>query len=87
MTARMGAVYTAKPPTCGVRFENLNHQEASASYEMIGLVSVYGMESSALTDDVKRQVEREACAIGADAVTLNAGMGSVLQFAAWHAKR
>lgn len=84
--ARMGAVYTAKKAPCGLRFENLNHQEASAKFDMIGLVTVTDMPSSALTDEVKRDVEREACGLGADAVTLNAGVGNVLQFAAWHAK-
>lgn len=85
-SARMGAVYTAKPAPCGVRFENLNHQEASAKFDMIGLITVSNMSSSALTEAVKRDVEREACNLGADAVTLNVGTGNVLQFAAWHSK-
>lgn len=85
-SARMGAVYTAKPAPCAVRFENLNHQEASAKFDMIGLITVMNMPSSALTEGVKRDVEKEACNLGADAVTLNVGTGDVLQFAAWHAK-
>jgi hypothetical protein len=85
-TMRMGAVYMAKPPPCGVRFENLTHQEAQAKYEAIGLITVSNMSSPALTEDVKRDVEREACGLGADAVTFNAGVGNNLQFLAWRAK-
>lgn len=85
MTARMGAVYGPKGASCAIRFENLNHQEAYAKYEMLGLVTVYDVESG-LTPPVKKQIEREACKIGGDAVTLNAGMADVLQFSVWRAK-
>lgn len=87
MTVRTGAVYMAKPAPCEVRFENLSFLEAQAKYEQIGLITVTDMPSSALTEDVKRDVEREACGIGADALTFNAGTGNMLQFLAWHSKK
>lgn len=86
MTSRMGAVYGPKGASCALRFENLNHQEAYAKYEMLGLVTVYDMPSSEVTPAVKKDIEREACKIGGDAVTLNAGMQNVLQFSVWRAK-
>jgi hypothetical protein len=85
-TIRMGAVYAPKPDGCGVRWENLNHQEALSKYEMIGLITITNMRSSALTEDVRHDVDREACTLGADAVTLNAGVNTNLQFVAWHSK-
>ena len=74
MTARMGAVYGPKGPACALRFENLNHQEAYAKYEMLGLLTVYDVESSDITPAIKKDVEREGCKIGGDAVTLNASV-------------
>lgn len=86
MAARMGAVYGPKGPACALRFENLNHQEAYAKYEMLGLLTVYDVESSDITPAIKKDVEREGCKMGGDAVTLNASVPGAVQFSVWRAK-
>lgn len=82
-TVRMGAVYMDRGPGCGVAFENLSFQEAMARGQQIGMITLQGTD--ALDPASKVVVEAEACKVGADFVTFNAGMGTMLQFLAWKA--
>jgi hypothetical protein len=84
--SRLGALYPSKGEKCGIRFENLNFQEASSKYESLGLISVTGTSSDELTDAMKRDVERAACHMGADAVSLNVASPGVFQFMAWRGR-
>jgi hypothetical protein len=83
---RMGAVYPPKADACGVRFENLSFQEGSSKYESLGLVSLTGTGSDELTDAMKHDVERAACKLGGDAVSLNASAPGMIQFMVWRSR-
>jgi hypothetical protein len=83
--SRMGALYPSKGEACGIRFENLNFGEASAKYESLGMVSLTGTGSD-FTDAMKKDVEREACKMGGDAVSMNASAPGIFQFLVWRAK-
>ena len=73
-TIRMGGAYLSRGANCSIRFENLDYQEATSKYEQIGIISLTG--TSELTDVAKKEVEGEACKIGAHVLTLNASVGS-----------
>jgi hypothetical protein len=83
LPVRMGAVYLSKGEHCPVRFENLSFQEALAKYEQIGLITVSGGGVDELTPPMKADVEREACKMGADVLSLNASVPRMFQFQAW----
>jgi hypothetical protein len=85
-SVRLGAVYQGKGERCGLRFENLNFQEGSSKYQQIGMITVSGSGSDEFTAAMKADVERAACQMGGDAVTLNAGMRGAFQFLVWRAK-
>jgi hypothetical protein len=83
---RSGALYTSKGDACGIRFENVNFQEGSSKYEQLGLVSLSGTSGDDFTDAMKKDVEKAACHMGGDAVSLNASAPGVFQFLVWRAK-
>ena len=85
-SARMGAVYPTKGETCTVQFENLTFQEGSSKYESIGLVSLTGAGSDEFTDAMKADVQKAACKMGGDAVSLNASAPGMFQFMVWRAR-
>jgi hypothetical protein len=85
-SARMGAVYPSKGEACTVQFENLTFQEGSSKYESIGLVSLTGSGSDEFTDAMKADVQKAACKMGGDAVSLNASVQGVFQFMVWRAR-
>ncbi len=68
---RVGGIYAPNPDSCKVSFENLDYQQATATYEQLGLISVTGGE---LTDKVRDEVRKKACRMGADVLTLNAAV-------------
>ena len=77
-TARLGAVYEAKPATCPISFENMPADEAMQKYEALGQIVV--MDATALTPEVKKDVVAEACKMGADVVTFGASAGTSMMF-------
>jgi hypothetical protein len=83
--ARVGALYPSKGEACGIAFQNLNFQEASAKYENLGLVTVTGATDE-FTPQMKKDVERAACKMGGDAVSLNASAPGGFQFIVWKAR-
>jgi hypothetical protein len=83
---RVGALYPSKGDHCGIRFENLNFQEASSKYEHLGMVSLTGTGSDEFTDAMKSDVERSACHMGGDAVSLNGSANGFFQFMVWRAR-
>ncbi|MGH7297169.1 MAG: hypothetical protein ACRELB_19680 [Polyangiaceae bacterium] len=83
---RSGALYPSKGDRCGIRFENLNFQEASAKYESLGLVTLTGTGSDEFTDGMKADVEKSACHMGGDVVSVNASTTGMFQFMVWRAK-
>ena len=83
---RSGALYPSKGAACTVQFQNLNFQEGSAKYENLGLVSLTGASTDELTPAMKKDVERAACKMGGDAVSLNASAPGILQFIVWRAR-
>jgi hypothetical protein len=85
-SARMGAVYPSKGEACTVQFENLTFQEGSSKYESIGLVSLTGSGSDEFTDAMKADVQKAACKMGGDAVSLNASVQGMFQFMVWRAR-
>jgi len=87
-TARMGAVYAPKTETtpCAIRFENLSFAEGSSKYEGIGLVTLTGARGDELTEAMKHDVEKGACHIGGDAVSLNASAPGMFQFMVWRSR-
>jgi hypothetical protein len=82
---RMGALYTSKGDACGIRFENLTFMEASAKYQSLGMVTLTGAGSD-FSDAMKRDVEREACKMGGDVVSMNTSAPGVFQFLVWRGK-
>jgi hypothetical protein len=70
---RNGGLYPPNPSSCKIQFENLNFQEASAAYETLGLITVSGGD---VTEGVREQVRKKACAMGGDAVSLNGAVDS-----------
>jgi hypothetical protein len=83
---RSGALYTSKGDRCGIRFENVNFQEGSSKYENLGLVTLTGTSGDDFTDPMKADVEKAACHMGGDAVSLNASVPGMFQFIVWRAK-
>ena len=83
---RIGALYTSKGDRCGIRFDNLNFQEGMAKYENLGLVTLQGGRSDEFSDAMKADVERAACHMGGDAVTLNTSGPGFYQFIVWRAR-
>jgi hypothetical protein len=83
---RSGALYTSKGDTCGIRFENVSFQEGAAKYEQLGLVTLSGTTGDDFTDAMKKDVEKAACHMGGDAVSLNASAPGMFQFLVWRAK-
>ena len=81
----MGAVYPSKGEACTVQFENLTFQEGSSKYESIGLISLTG-SGDEFTDAMKADVQRAACKMGGDAVSLNASVTGMFQFMVWRAR-
>src|ERR1700688_4820701 len=69
---RVGALYASKAEACAARFENLTFLEASSKYENLGMISLTGASSDEFTDPMKHDVERAACKMGGDVVSLNA---------------
>ena len=63
--------------------ENLNFLEASSKYENLGMVSAAGASSDEFTEPMKRDVERAACKMGGDVVSLNASGPNFFQFIVW----
>ena len=82
---RSGALYPAKP-NCAIRFENLNHQEAWGKYEQLGLITISGHDSDEFSPAMKRDVERSACTMGGESVTMNASSTGLFQFIVWRSK-
>jgi hypothetical protein len=83
---RMGALYTSKGDACGIKFENVNFQEGTSKYENLGLVTLTGASGDDFTDPMKADVERAACHMGGDAVSLNGSGPGFFQFIVWRAK-
>jgi hypothetical protein len=83
---RSGALYTSKGDRCGMRFENVNFQEGSSKYENLGLVTLTGTTGDDFTDSMKADVEKAACHMGGDAVSLNASAPGMFQFVVWRAR-
>jgi hypothetical protein len=83
---RSGALYPSKGAACTVQFQNLNFQEGSAKYENLGLISLSGAGGDEFTPPMKKDVERAACKMGGDAVSLNASAPGVFQFIVWRAR-
>jgi hypothetical protein len=83
---RSGALYPSKGAACTVKFQNLNFQEGSAKYENLGLISLTGSTSDEFTPQMKTDVERAACKMGGDAVSLNASAPGIFQFIVWRAR-
>jgi hypothetical protein len=84
---RAGALYPTKGDSCGIRFENLTFAEASSKYESLGMVTVTGVSGDQFTDPMKHDVERAACHMGGDAVSLNTSGPSFFNFLVWRARR
>lgn len=85
-SSRMGAVYPSKGDACTVQFENLTFQEGSSKYENIGLITLTGTGSDEFTDAMKSDVQKSACKMGGDSVSLNASMPGMFQFMVWRAR-
>lgn len=83
---RSGALYTSKGDRCGIRFENVNFQEGTSKYENLGLVTLTGTTGDDFTDAMKADVEKAACHMGGDAVSLNASAPGMFQFIVWRGK-
>ena len=83
---RSGALYTSKGDRCGVRFENVTFLEGASKYENLGLVTLSGASGDDFTDPMKADVEKAACHMGGDAVSLNASGPGMFQFIVWRAK-
>jgi len=83
---RSGALYTSKGDACGIRFENVNFQEGASKYEQLGLISLTGTSGDDFTDVMKKDVEKAACHMGGDAVSVNASAPGIFQFLVWRAK-
>jgi hypothetical protein len=83
---RMGALYTSKGDHCGIRFDNLTFQEGAAKYENLGLITLQGGRSDEFTDAMKADVEKAACHMGGDAVTINTSGPGFYQFIVWRAR-
>ena len=83
---RSGALYTSKGDRCGIRFENVNFQEGSSKYENLGMVTLSGASGDDFTDPMKADVEKAACHMGGDAVSLNGSGPGFFQFMVWRAK-
>jgi hypothetical protein len=83
---RSGALYTSKGDRCGIRFENVNFQEGSSKYENLGLVTLTGTSGDDFTDPMKADVEKAACHMGGDAVSVNASVPGMFQFVVWRAR-
>ncbi len=83
---RMGALYTSKGDRCGLRFENLNFQEASSKYESLGMVTLTGTSGDEFTDKMKTDVEKAACHMGGDVASLNASAPGMFQFLVWRGR-
>ena len=83
---RAGGLYTSKGDRCGIRFDNLNFQEGLAKYENLGMVTLSGGRSDEFSDAMKADVERAACHMGGDAVTLNTSGPGFYQFIVWRAR-
>jgi hypothetical protein len=83
---RVGALYPSKGEACAARFENLNFLEASSKYENLGMISLTGASSDEFTDPMKHDVQRAACKMGGDVVSLNASGPSFFQFIVWRAR-
>jgi hypothetical protein len=83
---RSGALYPSKGAACTVQFQNLNFQEGSAKYENLGLISLTGTSGDDFTPEMKKDVERAACKMGGDAVSLNASSPGSFQFIVWRAR-
>ena len=83
---RSGALYPSKGEACAVQFQNLNFQEGASKYENLGLITLSGTDSDEFTPQMKKDVERAACKMGADAVSLNASGPGSFQFIVWRAR-
>jgi hypothetical protein len=83
---RSGAIYTSKGAACAIQFQNLSFQEGSAKYENLGLVSLTGTSGDEFTAAMKKDVERAACKMGGDAVSLNASGPGIFQFIVWRSR-
>jgi hypothetical protein len=83
---RAGALYTSKGDACGIRFENVSFQEGSSKYEQLGLVTLSGTTGDDFTDAMKKDVEKAACHMGGDAVSVNGSAPGMFQFLVWRAK-
>ena len=83
---RSGALYTSKGDRCGIRFDNLTFLEGSAKYENLGMVTLSGGRSDEFSDSMKADIEKAACHMGGDAVSLNASGPGFYQFIVWRAR-
>jgi hypothetical protein len=83
---RSGALYASRGAACAIQFQNLTFQEGSAKYENLGLVSLTGISDDELTPKMKSDVERAACKMGGDAVSLNASAPGIFQFIVWRSR-
>jgi hypothetical protein len=83
---RSGALYPSKGDRCGLRFENVNFLEGFANHDNIGLVTLTGVSSDEFTDAMKADVEKAACHMGGDAVSLNGSTPGMFQFIVWRSR-
>jgi hypothetical protein len=55
-------------------------------FENLGLISLSGTSSDEFTDPMKADVEKAACHMGGDVVSLNVSAPGMFQFIVWRAK-
>ena len=70
--SRMGAMYPPNAANCQIKWENMNFQQASAAYNVIGMVTLTGPGATELSDKNKESIRAAACKTGGEAVSLNA---------------
>lgn len=91
---RVGKLYPSQPEGCEVRFENLDFQEANATLEQVGLVTLSGAsdQPQAWEGETQEKLWPKVCEMGGTIVTPNAmagsgtymGMGTgMIQFSVW----
>ncbi|MCP3102778.1 hypothetical protein LZ198_28265 [Myxococcus sp. K15C18031901] len=91
---RSGKLYPSLAEGCPVRFENLSYQEASATLEMVGLVTLSGAtdQPQAWEGETRERLSPKVCELGGTVVTPNGmvsgesylGLGTgAIQFAVW----
>lgn len=78
------AKHPEKPAPCGIRFEKAGGQEPA--HESIGTVTLYTVDSDVVTDEMKRDLEREACKMGGDVLTILGPAPHGVRYTVWRKK-